>query len=329
MNLHRFAIPCVFFLFQSGASLGKGLPQVPFRGDLRLRLQDPVQESRTSSIDGLSKVRIDPPPVKLASLGKPQAQSALPPLTNAHGGTRVPRRRPFKVVLDPGHGGHEWGAPGHFGLMEKTISLRSAFLLRREIERNAKLLDLPVVVRLTRTDDVFLSLKDRVALANQEHADILVSLHANSAPSRTLRGFEVYFSSNEATDDHSTRVAHLENQLTPGTRLDNTVLGMLKDAQASLQIQQSSELASKVYQSMSRALRSNIRGVRQAPFTVLAGAEMPALLIEIGYLSHEGDAQLLSKPAYLKKAAQSISQGIFAYIVDKNSRNRASLTSVH
>lgn len=287
------------------------LPQVPYSGELRLRLSDPVQEKRTTSLNWIDlpgTVSTVTAP-KLAALTTPQV-----PTNGTYGRTTIrPKARAVRIVIDAGHGGHDWGAGGFYGLLEKEISLKTAFLLQRQIERQAKLRDVPVDVRLTRTDDQFISLKDRVALANQWRADAFISVHANSAPSPKLSGFEVYFQSPEATDDHSSRVAYVENQMS-GRRVESDVLSILKDAQATVQIQQSSDFAERVYSSMSKALRPNIRGVRQAPFTVLSGAEMPALLIEVGYVTHKSEAESLTKHHYLKRIASAISSGVFDYI---------------
>lgn len=311
-------IVSIFFFIFSGLSLGPAigatpeprqqLPQVPYRGELRLRLEDPVQERRTTSLNWLdlpgtvSRVMTAP---KIAALQNPNT---------GYGRTTVrPKTRPVRIVIDAGHGGHDWGAGGFFGLLEKEISLKASFLLQRQIERQAKLRDIAVDVRLTRFDDQFISLKDRVALANQWRADVFLSIHANSGPSNKLSGFEVYFQSPEATDDHSSRVAYVENQAS-GKRVESDVLNILKDAQATVQIQQSSEFAERVYSSMTKHMRPNIRGVRQAPFTVLSGAEMPALLIEVGYVTHKQEAENLARQAYLKRIAGAISSGVFDYI---------------
>ena len=228
--------------------------------------------------------------------------------------TVAPKKGLTRILIDPGHGGHEWGAGGFNALQEKELSLKVAFMLKRQLERTAKIRDLPIEARLTRTDDVYLSLKDRVQQAAQWKADVFLSLHANAAPSQKLSGFEVYFQSPEATDDHSTRVANVENQRIGNKKNEAQVLSILKEAQASWQIEKSSEFATAVYSSMSKQLRPNVRGVRQAPFTVLSGVEMPALLIEMGYVTSPSEATLLSKSAYLKRVASAISSGVFDFL---------------
>jgi N-acetylmuramoyl-L-alanine amidase len=317
---------CAFFAlaapYAAAVTQNRGkLPQVPYRGELRLRLQDPVQDRRTTSLNwmdtGAASGRA-PKGTKFAAVSPstalvaPLSSEALPNVTLGRSTVR-PKMKPVKIVIDAGHGGTDWGAAGYYGLLEKDLSLKTGFLLQRQIERLSKLRDIPVVVRLTRTDDYFISLKDRVESANRWRADLFISVHANSAPSKKLSGFEVYFQSPEATDDHSSRVAYVENQAI-GRRVESDVLNILKDAQASLQIEQSSDFAERVYASMSKLLRPNVRGVRQAPFTVLSGAEMPALLIEVGYVTHKSEAEKLTKQHYLKRIASAISSGVFDYI---------------
>lgn len=298
------------------ADTRRRLPQIPYNGELRLRLEDPVQEKRTTSLNWLDLpsgvTSVDGTKVASLAPGKLATPPVLPPRPYAKATIR-PKARPVRIVVDAGHGGHDWGAGGHFGLLEKEVSLKTSFLVQRQLERLGKLRDIPIEVRMTRTDDKFVSLKSRVEQANNWRADIFISVHANSAASKKLSGFEVYFQSPEATDDHSSRVAYVENQ-SSGKKVESDVLNILKDAQASIQIEQSSDLAERVYSTMSKYLKPNVRGVRQAPFTVLSGAEMPALLIEVGYVTHKGDAENLNKLPYLKRIAGAISSGVFEFI---------------
>lgn len=215
----------------------------------------------------------------------------------------------LRVVIDPGHGGKDLGARGYHGVTEKEICLRVSHLIRREIERYSKLQGIPIEVKLSREVDDFIPLKERARIANVWGADLFVSVHANSSPVSKARGFEVYFLSPEATDEQASKLARLENQAPP-TPISAQVISILSDATTQYHVAESSSLAESMFSAVSQRIISNGRAVRQAPFTVLHGTNMPAVLVEIGYVTNYDEAKNLSKDTYLKRIANAISSGI-------------------
>lgn len=222
--------------------------------------------------------------------------------------------RVLKVLIDPGHGGKDYGTRAASGLMEKRLSLRLATLVKGATKELLDKKGVASEVRLSRDDDSFLSLRDRTRLANSWEADLFISIHANSEPSGKARGFEVYFISPEGTDRRANQLALLENSEKAGTPFpSNPVIRMLADSQNSAVQNESSRFAEVMFDVMASYLESSVRAVRQAPFSVLSHTVMPSLLIEVGYLSHPKDTSRLKNPRYLKKVAGAISQGILEY----------------
>ncbi len=235
--------------------------------------------------------------------------------------TPSPAKKPVRILLDPGHGGFDYGAKADSGHLEKKVTLRLAYLVRARVNALATSKNVNVEVRLTRDDDTFISLRDRTRVANAWEADMFLSLHANSEPTARARGFEVYFASPEGTDRRANRLALLENGERTGIALPTSpVLLMLADSQNSAVQNESSRFAEKMFVSMAAYLESSARAVRQAPFSVLSHTIMPSLLIEVGYLTHEKDASRLKNPRYLKKVADAISQGILDYVTHQGKR---------
>lgn len=262
--------------------------------DLRLRLTDRVQEKRTTSLNWIDLIE------------NGRNGSAAKKLKAARPGA-------VRIVIDPGHGGKDLGAQGHYGLSEQDLCLHISHLVRRDLERYGKVKDYPLEVRLTREEDTFLPLRERVRMANEWGADIFLSIHTNSSLSHKPRGFEVYFLNAEATDAEARRLAQLEN-MGEATPIKDDVVSILNDVRTTQHVSESSRFAETVYQALSRKLRSNTRGVRQAPFAVLSGTFMPSLLVEVGYLSHAEEAKNLKRASYLKRLSGAISTGIIEFI---------------
>ncbi|HSE92111.1 MAG TPA: N-acetylmuramoyl-L-alanine amidase [Methylomirabilota bacterium] len=219
------------------------------------------------------------------------------------------------IVLDAGHGGHDSGAVGPQGLMEKDLVLDVT-------KRVAKLVAdrLGVKVRLTRDGDHFVTLRDRTRFANRERADLFVSIHANAHPQAANTGVETYFLSSEATDSGARQVAALENSVIQleapsprGARQQDVVKAILWDlAQSEFQAE-SSRLAEIVQDSMTQSLRIANRGVKQAGFYVLGGAAMPAVLVEIGFVTNPGEERRLKDGRYRDDIARAIFTGLAEY----------------
>jgi N-acetylmuramoyl-L-alanine amidase len=217
------------------------------------------------------------------------------------------------IVVDPGHGGHDAGATGPTGLQEKELTLdiarRVAALLQEE---------LGVRVVLTRARDQFVGLRERTALANRERADLFVSIHVNAAPDGAATGTETYFLSNEATDGAARRAAEYENRLMGGDARpqggsSDVLRSILWDlAQSDFQ-QESSRVAEALQNNLDRALRRPSRGVKQAPFYVLGGAAMPAVLVEIGFISNPEEEQRLRDDGYRDRIARALAAGVTGY----------------
>ena len=218
----------------------------------------------------------------------------------------------LKVMIDPGHGGKDDGAAGRHGIREKQVSLNIAKKVKREVERISKLQGYPIELRLTRDEDFFIPLKERARMANEWGADMFVSVHLNSSPVSKARGFEVYFLSPEASDPETERLAlkESEGQIPSGK---DDVLSILSDVRTTFHTNESAKFAEEMFSSISNKVLSNGRGVRQGPFTVLHGTNMPAILVEVGYVTHPEESSLLTKEAYLKRLASAISSGIIEF----------------
>jgi len=214
-----------------------------------------------------------------------------------------------RVVLDPGHGGKDPGAIWR-GLREKDLVLDIA---RRTAKKLRKLLHCQVL--LTRNRDVFLPLEDRTAFANTHDADLFVSIHINASPSHRLNGVETYFL-NLASDEESLRVAARENATTQRSISDLQVI--LNDLMLNSKINESNRLARSVQRNLVKTLRRTYKvrnlKVKQAPFYVLIGARMPAILVETGFITNPTEHRRLASPRYRQQLAEGIARGIADYV---------------
>lgn len=220
--------------------------------------------------------------------------------------------RPLRLWIDPGHGGHDDGAQGFHGVSEKSLALELGFLVRDSIRIHARRLRLPVEVRLTRERDEFVPLAARVAAANEWEADLFMSLHGNAIRGAEPSGFEVYFLSAEATDAQASKLADAENR-GEERPIRGGVLSILRDLHRTQHVAESSRFAEAIFTALSREAKPNGRGVRQGPFAVLSGTEMPAVLVEVGYVTTPEDALRLSQPTYRFRIAQAIALGMLEF----------------
>ena len=215
------------------------------------------------------------------------------------------------VVLDAGHGGHDDGARGPSGLREKDLVLDVTQRLAKRLERKG------VTVILTRTEDRFLSLEERTAVANDARADLFVSIHANASKSRKPRGIETYFASLEATDDAARATAERENSAfgaaAPNLGSDDPLAAILGDLIATQHLQESSEFAKLAQNELADIGRARSRGVKQAPFVVLMGVRMPASLLEIGFVTNPEEEKGLKRAKRRDEIARAISRAIGAF----------------
>ena len=229
------------------------------------------------------------------------------------------------IVLDAGHGGKDPGAISKGGrLREKDITLSVAKILESSLKR--KLKDVPVY--LTRRTDVFLGLHERTEIANRRLKKntngIFVSIHANASISPRISGFETYFLSQNPSNEDARNTAALENNVIifeeKSGRKKYGEIEYIEARMITTQIQkESSMLAYSIQNAMSKNIKPfKSRGVRKADFYVLRGALMPAVLVEIGFITNEAESQSLNKPAYQKMLSESISDGIVAFIAEYN-----------
>jgi N-acetylmuramoyl-L-alanine amidase len=221
------------------------------------------------------------------------------------------------VVIDPGHGGENPGARGPGGSLEKDIALAIARRLRVELV-NARGLQ----VFLTRDKDVDLELDDRTAIANNYKADLFVSIHANASRARGAKGSEVYFLSYQASDDESRRTALLEGaaEPLPQASAGSDLALILWDMAQAEHLEESSALASRIQEELAVVTGSEGRGVKQAPFRVLVGAAMPAVLVEVAFISNPDEEKLLASDEYQAKVASSLARGIERYRRERTAR---------
>jgi len=218
-----------------------------------------------------------------------------------------------KIIIDPGHGGKDPGAMA-FGMKEKDIVLNIAKELAPVLRKQ-----LHCEVLLTRDEDVFIPLEERTAIANTQNADLFISLHINAHPSAKVRGLETYYL-NLTTNAEAMRVAARENATS--THQMSDLQDILSDIMKNSKISESSRLAQQVHNSiLSKAENNgyaNIKnlGVKQAPFYVLIGAEMPAILIEIAFISNEQDAKNLQDASFVRMLTQEIADGVRTYVTN-------------
>ncbi len=224
-----------------------------------------------------------------------------------------------RIVIDPGHGGKDPGSEMHEAYKEKNITLeiarRLACRLRKEIGCE---------VFLTRNKDAFVSLEQRTAIANMEKADLFVSLHVNAHKDSRINGLETYFL-NMATDQQAVLVAARENATSEKNISDLQTI--LNDLMMNTKIRESSRLAYQVQKGMVESTGKRYGGIRslgvkQAPFYVLIGAQMPAILVEVGFLSNPTERKRLMSKTYQERLAAGICDGIKCYIegIDKSYR---------
>jgi len=231
------------------------------------------------------------------------------PATAPPAATAARTERVRTIVIDPGHGGDEVGAKGPGGSLEKDVSLAIARRLRAELVNGG------LSVFLTRDRDAVVPLDDRSAIANNYKADLFVSIHANASRARGARGSEVYFLSYQASDDESRRIAQAEGaaESPPSVAPDSDLALILWDMAQAEHLEESSALASRVQEELAVVTGSEGRGVKQAPFRVLVGAAMPAILVEAAFLSNPDEEKLLTSDAYQAKIAAAVARGIQRY----------------
>ena len=262
----------------------------------------------------------DPEPALVAKLEPPEPaptlELAAPPKAakaTSRGKRNMIRALGLKVgrvVIDAGHGGHDTGSIGKGGLREKDLVVDISRRLGDLIQTN-----LGADVIYTRTTDRSVSLKERTKLANDSEADLFISVHANSSRLRSIRGVETYYLS-FTTNSWALGVASRENAA--AQRSIHELESLLSKIALTEKIEESREFAGKVQKSLYTGLSKQTkglrnRGVRKAPFMVLVGAKMPAVLAEVGFLSNPHDEKLLKSSSYRQKIANHLFEGVRNY----------------
>jgi N-acetylmuramoyl-L-alanine amidase len=219
-----------------------------------------------------------------------------------------------RVVLDPGHGGHDSGAVGKKGTTEKEVALQ----LSKKVSELLKAEGLEVI--LTREEDQFVRLEDRAKAANEARGDLFISLHCNSTAKSSVRGIETY-TLNTSSNRYSIRLAARENA--SSERGISDLQFILADLATKANTEESSRLAERVQASLVRHLSSKYSGVKdlgnkEALFYVLLGVRMPAILVETSFLSNLEDEQRLADPAYQEEMAKAIAAGVQEFLDNRD-----------
>ncbi|MBC7364728.1 MAG: N-acetylmuramoyl-L-alanine amidase [Candidatus Aminicenantes bacterium] len=218
------------------------------------------------------------------------------------------------IVIDPGHGGIETGAKGNFGTLEKDITLAIGLKLKAEVEKN-----LNYRVVMTRETDVVVPLAQRAAIANNNRADLFISIHANGSRRPNAHGSETFFLSLTATDEEARRLAYFENnengliEQIKGKEADDLKM-ILWDMAQSAYLKQSSQLAEIVQSELNELLKTTNRGIKQAPFKVLTGVACPAILVEVAFITNPEEEKKLQSEDFQVRVAEAIYRGLAKFL---------------
>ncbi len=248
-----------------------------------------------------------PAPILPAETGK----AARP--TTSSGSASLVRALGLKVgriVIDPGHGGHDQGTEGAKGLLEKELVLDVSMRLGKLVEEK-----MGAEVVYTRTDDTFIPLEERTAFATDKKADLFLSIHANSSPVARIAGVETYYLNFTDAKD-AMAVASRENASSGKSVFE--LQDIVKKITLHDKAEESKEFAARIQTALYKFSRAHFpgikdRGVRKAPFIVLIGATIPSVLAEIGFLSNSREEALLKKPEYRQKVAEALFAGLKSY----------------
>jgi N-acetylmuramoyl-L-alanine amidase len=273
----------------------------PARLIIDVRGERPVEISRLDPV-----ISSSPEPVVESRREEPPVVEKKPKSSRKTSISKIRR-----IVIDPGHGGHDPGAVGPTGLQEKDVVLSVGLKLRELLKE-----ELGLDVVMTRSTDVFIPLEERTAIANKVNADLFLSVHANAAANRNAAGIETYYL-NLAKTEKAAQLAAKEN----GTSLEkvSVLQAILFDLMASYKLNDSAHLAEEVQKSLHKKIRGRYAdiknlGVKQGPFYVLVGATMPSILVETAFLSNAQEEVRLKDPAYLDMTAEGILEGVRGYI---------------
>ncbi len=223
------------------------------------------------------------------------------------------------IAIDPGHGGPETGATGPDGIMEKDVTLEISLKLAE------KLRDEGLQVYLTRESDVKVPLAKRPAMAKKKGADVFISIHANGYKMMSTKGFETFFASLTATDEAAMELAAWENQgstvtESPPDEVKDDIAAILGDMAQTEWLADSQRLAEMVQVCLARVMNSENRGVKQAPFKVLMEASMPAVLVEVGFITSPEEAKMITDPETQNKLVNAMALAVVRFRDTANRR---------
>jgi N-acetylmuramoyl-L-alanine amidase len=264
----------------------------------------------SKAADPVASPELEPLPSRRAV--PPALNPAALPSVNADGKFSMARQLGLgisRIVIDAGHGGTDPGSMAN-GVREAELALDVAQRLRQLLEKQTQ-----IEVVMTRSTDVFIPLDERTVIANKEGADLFLSIHANTARNLQARGVETYFL-NFAPNPEAEAVAARENATSGGTM--HNLPGIVKAITLNNKIDESRDFAAAVQRAMVQRLATRNkqlkdRGVKQAPFVVLIGAEMPSVLAEISFLTNKQEAKLLKTAAYRQQIAEALFDGVLRY----------------
>lgn len=274
-------------------------------------ISESAAPSRTRSTSSTTRAADDVPPAAAGAPGITPPDTGRAPNTMMRAlGLKINR-----IVIDAGHGGHDSGTLGPGGVEEKDVVLDVALRLGKLLRQR-----LGAEVTYTRSDDTFIPLETRTAIANQAQADLFISIHANSSPDTTARGVEVYYLNFTSSAD-ALEVAARENASSDESI--HQLSDLVKKIALQDKINESREFAQDVDESLYAGLEQGNpglrdRGVKKAPFVVLIGANMPSILAEISFLTNSEDAQELREPRYRERIAESLYRGVARYVGSMN-----------
>lgn len=254
----------------------------------------------------------EPEPAPPAARRAEPLEAPKPPAANATGGFSIARQLGLsvsRIVIDPGHGGHDPGVLGR-GLTEAALVLDVALRLEKLLAKEPG-----VEVVLTRRTNVYVPLEERTEIANRQHADMFLSIHANASRNVQARGVETYYLSFASSPD-AEAVAARENSAS--TRVMNQLPDLVKAITLNSKLDESRDLATMVQNALVSNLKKankNVvsRGVKKAPFVVLIGAQMPSVLAEISFVSNRQELALLKTNAYKQRIAESLFDAVMKY----------------
>jgi N-acetylmuramoyl-L-alanine amidase len=257
------------------------------------------------------KAQLAKAPVALRSDPITTPKAAPPTSQGDRTMTRVLGLKIGRIVIDPGHGGHDNGTIGPKGLSEKDLVLSMALSLKKMLQDK-----LGAEVILTRDSDTFIPLEERTAIANQHRADLFISIHANSSRTQSISGVETYYLGFAKTNAER-EIAAKENAASEKNVSD--LEDLIKKIAKADKAAESKELASLIQQKLFLGSKKMIpktqdRGVRSAPFVVLIGAHMPSVLAEVAFISNPNDEKLLSKQANQETLVKALFTAIEGYV---------------